>query len=156
MLDKENCIPDILGTLFWARPEKHDPCIRKHNPASPTCLWHCWVVVWWTGVDISGWICQNDSDKLVCTATTHISIHSLVICPSIEFAKFPIIRPPVNIRIVLHEYHHPACSKRFLFFFFLPHILSKLLKAAQTTSFLFFLLASSTFVWKADKWMFRA
>lgn len=90
--------------------EKHDHCFWTHNPASPTCLRHCWVVDGWTAVDISGWICQTDSDKLRRTAAAHFYIHSLVICPSIEFAEFPIIRPPINMRIVLHEYHHPACS----------------------------------------------
>lgn len=81
-------------TLWGDHPEKHDCCFRTHNPASPTCLWRCWAVAWWTGVDISGRICQTDPDKLRHTAATHICIHSVVICPSIEFTKFPIIHPP--------------------------------------------------------------
>lgn len=71
---------------------------------------------------ISGLICQTDPDKLRHTAATHICIRSLVICPSIEFAKFPIIHPPVNMRIALHEYHHQACSeeRRVDIFFHIP------------------------------------
>lgn len=95
-----------IPTLWGDHPEKHDRCFRTHNPASPTCLRRCWAAAWWTGVDISGRICQTDPDKLRHTAAAHICIHSLVICPSIEFAKFPIIHPPVSMSIVLHEYHH--------------------------------------------------
>lgn len=105
----KNC-KTVFPTLWGDHTDKRDRCFGKQNPASPTCLQCCRAVVWWTGVDIRGRICQTDSDKLCRTAATHICIHSLVICPSIEFAKFPIIPPPVNMRIVLHEYHHPARS----------------------------------------------